>query len=112
VECSADASPFVVWEGSHERVRAALSERFGDRPPDRWGGEDVTEAYHKVRQTVFETCKRVEIALRPGEALIAHRLILHGVAPWAESETAGEDGRMICYFRSIVGDALHWLTAP
>lgn len=112
VEFSADASPFVVWEGSHEIIRAAVNERFDDLPSDQWGDEDITEVYHQMRQTVFETCKRVEIAAMPGEAFIAHRLIVHGVAPWAESATAGEDGRMICYFRPMMGGPVEWLTAP
>jgi len=112
VEFSADASPFVVWEGSHELIRRALSERFSERPPDRWGDEDLTEAYHQMRRRVFASCRRVEIPATPGEAFIAHRLVLHGVAPWAESATAGDDGRMICYFRPIIGGPLEWLTAP
>ncbi len=112
VEFSANASPFVVWEGSHEITRAVMSERFGDLPPDQWGDEDVTEVYHQLRRTVFEACERVEITARPGEAFIAHRLIVHGVAPWAEAATAGEDGRMICYFRPTMGAPAEWLTAP
>jgi hypothetical protein len=111
VEFSADASPFVVWEGSHEMIRAAVSERFAGLPPSQWGDEDITEVYHQIRQAVFERCERVEIAVKPGEAFIAHRLVLHGVAPWAETATAGEDGRMICYFRPIVGGPEEWLEA-
>jgi hypothetical protein len=112
VEFGVDAAPFVVWEGSHQMIRAAMTERFGDSPPEHWGDEDLTAAYHQVRRDVFGTCKRVEIAVRPGEAFVAHRLVLHGVAPWADSATAGEDGRMICYFRPIVGGPVEWLTAP
>ena len=112
VEFSADASPFVVWEGSHEIIRAAVNERFDGLAPDQWGDEDITDEYHQMRRTVFETCKRVEIAARPGEAFVAHRLVVHGVAPWAESATAGEDGRMICYFRPMIGGPVEWLTAP
>lgn len=112
VEFGADASPFVVWEGSHELIRRAMAERFGERPPDQWGDEDLTSAYRAMRRSVFETCKRVEIAAAPGEAFVAHRLVVHGVAPWGASATAGEDGRMICYFRPIAGGPLDWLTAP
>jgi len=112
VDVSANASPFVVWEGSHEVVRAALVERFGSLPPERWGDEDLTEAYHAVRRRVFDTCERVEIAAKRGEAYVAHRLVLHGVAPWGESASAGEDGRMICYFRPLSGGPKEWLAAP
>ncbi len=112
VEFSLDASPFVVWEGSHEVIRSDVKARFGNLPPDQWGDEDITETYHQARQRVFETCKRVEITARPGEAFITHRLALHGVAPWGESAHADEDGRMICYFRPDIGGPLEWLMAP
>ena len=112
VEFSLDASPFVVWEGSHEIIRSDVKARFGDLPPDQWGDEDITETYHQARQRVFATCKRVEITARPGEAFITHRLALHGVAPWGESAHADEDGRMICYFRPDIGGPLEWLMAP
>ena len=35
----------------------------------------------------------------PGEAVLLHRHLLHGVAPWGEVPTASADGRMIAYFR-------------
>ena len=110
VEFSADASPFVVWECSHEIVRAALKARFAGLPPERWGEQDITDAYQQVRQTVFERCGRVTIALGPGEAFIVHRLTLHGVAPWAESANAGPEGRMICYFRPELSSPSVWLS--
>ncbi len=112
VEFSADAAPFVIWEGSHEMIRAAISERFGNLPPDHWGDEDITDVYHRIRRSVFDHCKRVEIAARPGEAFVAHRLSVHGVAPWGELATAGADGRMICYFRPTIGGPVEWLRAP
>jgi len=112
LEFSPDASPFVIWEGSHEIIRAAISERLGAVPPERWGDEDVTQAYHRIRRTIFETCKRVEIFAKPGEAFVAHRLSLHGVAPWGDAATAGKDGRMICYFRPLLANPVEWLNAP
>ena len=112
VEFDAEASPFVVWESSHELIRDALAERFHGLRPEQWTREDVTEVYHEARRSVFDACKRVEIAARPGEAYVVHRLSVHGVAPWPESASAGEDGRMICYFRPEMGDPLAWLTGP
>ena len=112
VEYGSNASPFVVWEGSHEIIRSVLSERFLGLPSERWGDEDVTEVYHQARRRVFEECARVEIAARAGEAYIAHRLTVHGVAPWGGAAHAGSDGRMICYFRPESGDPLAWLNAP
>jgi len=112
VDFSADAAPFVVWEGSHETVRAELSERLAALPPDRWGDEDLTDAYHRARRNVFEQCRRVELHVEPGECFLVHRLAVHGVAPWSASAVAGEDGRMICYFRPEIGEPWSWLRLP
>ncbi|WP_424947322.1 hypothetical protein [Candidatus Spongiihabitans sp.] len=116
VDFGADASPFVVWEQSHEIIRAAFRARFKGLAPHRWGDEDVTEIYRRARRNVFAACKRVEIAVTPGQAFIVHRLAVHGVAPWGKSDgksaTSGADGRMICYFRPEIGGPLEWLSAP
>jgi hypothetical protein len=111
-ETDPGAAPLVVWEGSHEVMRQALSGALGGTPPEKWGEVDVTEAYHAARRLCFETLKRVEIAARPGESYVIHRLALHGVAPWRGSETRQ---RAIAYFRPTIdnpGDADWWLTAP
>ncbi|MBN1238905.1 MAG: hypothetical protein JXB36_10410 [Gammaproteobacteria bacterium] len=90
------AAPLVVFEGSHEIVRRALRARLGSVPPRRWADEDVTDAYVAARRECFDTCRRVPVHARPGEAYLIHRLALHGVAPWA----AGVEGeRVIAYFR-------------
>ena len=73
-----DASPFVVWEGSHELIRSALLCHFENIPADKWGDQDVTNLYKQTRDLVFQECRRVEIFAQPGEAFIAHRLIVHG----------------------------------
>jgi hypothetical protein len=112
VEFDADASPFVIWEGSQEIVRSAFLRRFEGLPPERWSDEDVTEAYQAARQQVFETCPRVEIQARPGEAFLAHRLAVHGMAPWREGAAAGADGRMIVYFRPDTFGPEEWLNNP
>lgn len=112
VECDVDASPLVVWEGSHELVRSAMQSRFGDLAEDRWGDEDITEAYHAVRQQIFAQCDRVRITARPGEVYLLHRLALHGISPWLDGAQASDDGRMICYFRPVLGGAGRWLNDP
>lgn len=109
---SADASPFVVWEGSHEIVRAAFRSFFDGEPAESWPTIDVTERYHSLRREIFGTCPRVPITARKGEAYIVHRLALHGVAPWADGAIAGPDGRMIAYFRPDIGGPEDWLMAP
>lgn len=89
------AAPMVVYEGSHEIMRAAFRDRFSGIAPQDWAGEDITDAYTAARRACFETCPRVPVHVAPGQAYIVHRLALHGVAPWA----AGNDPRMIAYFR-------------
>lgn len=112
VEFDANASPFVVWEGSHEIIRAAFVARFAGIAPQQWRAEDVTETYHAARDRVFAECSRVEIHARPGEAFLAHRLVVHGMAPWREGARASEDGRMICYFRPETLTPYDWLHDP
>lgn len=105
------ASPFVVWEGSHEIIRAALAEALADVPPQNWPRVDVTDAYHAARRRCFEVCPRVEIHGAPGDAWLVHRLALHGVAPWI---AAAAPPRMVAYFRpdGFNGAAADWLTKP
>ncbi len=112
VEFDADASPFVVWRGSHEIMRQAFRRRFDGLAPEHWGEEDVTEVYHEARAHAFESCERLEIHASPGEAFLAHRLVLHGMAPWREGASAGADGRMICYFRPDPFGPRQWLDEP
>ena len=112
VEFDAGAAPFVVWEGSHEIIREVFAERFAGVEPDLWGEEDITDVYQAVRERVFDSCERVEIHARPGQSFIAHRLVLHGMAPWCEGASAGADGRMICYFRPDPFGPYEWLHHP
>ena len=112
VETDPGASPFVIWEGSQEIMRDAFRRRFADLPPDAWGEEDITEVYQQARERVFAECQRVEIHARPGEAYLAHRLSLHGMAPWADGAAAAPDGRMIVYFRPNTFGPYEWLNNP
>ncbi|MEY4697238.1 MAG: hypothetical protein RIT14_1666 [Pseudomonadota bacterium] len=105
------ASPLVVWEGSHRVMRAGLAGVLrGD--PAGWAEVDVTEAYQAARRQVFETCRRVELPGAPGEAVVLHRLMIHGVAPWAAGAMAEEPGRMVAYFRPLLPSVEAWLTLP
>jgi hypothetical protein len=105
----ANASPFVIWEGSHGVVREAFESLFHNHSPNDWPSIDVTDGYHDVRRKIFETCQRVEIAVKPGEAYLVHRLALHGVAPWKAAQNSACKERMICYFRPETGAIEHWL---
>ena len=111
-EADAGASPVVVYEGSHEMMRERFAAFFGEAPADNWSEMDMTGAYHAARRGVFETCPRVTVPARPGEAYLIHRLALHGMAPWADGAKAGPDGRMVCYFRPETSDPGGWLSAP
>jgi hypothetical protein len=93
-------------------IRDAFVIRLAGLPPERWGEQDITEAYHAAREQVFADCKRIEIHARPGEAFLAHRLVLHGMAPWRDDAVAGADGRMICYFRPDPFGPYEWLNNP
>lgn len=107
-DASAGASPLVVWEGSHHKVAAAFRKALADIPSDAWAETDITEVYQGVRREVFETCERVELPLRPGEALLVHRFAVHGIAPWHETAVAAEEGRAVAYFRPEI-DREAWL---
>lgn len=108
-----EASPLVVWEGSHHIMRAAFTQVFEGYARDTWSEVDVTEAYQAARREVFETCRRVPVLAAPGSALVLHRLALHGVAPWEDGAKADPDGRMIAYFRPpMPGGVSAWLDLP
>lgn len=102
----AGAAPLVVWEGSHHIMREAFARAFDGVAPEHWGDVDVTGIYQDARRRVFETCRRVPVHARPGEAYVIHRLALHGVAPWSAPDGPG---RMIAYFRPLVERVADWL---
>jgi hypothetical protein len=107
-----DASPLVVWEGSHLILQAALREALAPHKPETWGDVDVTQAYTAARRRIFDTCPRIPLQVRPGEATLLHRLTLHGVAPWEAGATAPPEGRIIAYFRPLMGSVQDWLMQP
>jgi hypothetical protein len=109
---SDDAAPLVVWEGSHLIMRAVFTDILGRHPPEAWAGIDVTAAYQAARRDVFASCKRIALPASPGQAVLLHRHLLHGVAPWPSSAEATGDGRMIAYFRPEFPNLTDWLSAP
>lgn len=110
--CDAEAAPLVVWEGSPDILRDALVRALAPHPPGTWGDVDLTEAYALARRKVFETCRRVELPVLPGEATLLHRLTLHGVAPWGKAAKAPPEGRIIAYFRPLLPSVQDWLERP
>lgn len=103
----AGAAPLVVWEGSHLLMQAALSPLLSqaDDPSE----VNITDAYQAARAEVFRTCARVELPGVPGEAVILHRHLIHGVAPWRPDATAEEPGRMVAYFRPLLPSVVEWI---
>ena len=112
VEFSADAAPSVVWEGSHEIMRTALREALSGLPCGQWRDTDLTECYHRARNTVFSACSRKEIHAEPGECFLIHRLALHGIAPWGDRARSAPDGRTVCFFRPDCASPADWLNEP
>lgn len=104
-------SPLVVWEGSAAIMHTAFQDALGAHDPLQWSRIDLTEVYQAARRQCFETCRRVELPAKPGEALLLHRLALHGVAPWQGSVPCPQS-RRIAYFRPHLADPSDWLAAP
>lgn len=112
-DCDPEASPLVVWEGSHRIMHSEFQAALGHVPQEDWAGIDLTDIYQAARRKVFETCERVAVSAKPGEAYLVHRHALHGVAPWRDGAHAPEDGRMIVYFRpELPGNTRDWLELP
>lgn len=112
-QCGAGASPLTVWEGSHHIMRAAFAGALEGVPEAHWAETDLTEIYQQTRRAVFETCRRIALPAKPGEAYLVHRLALHGVAPWQAGAKAPPEGRMIVYFRpELPGGSRDWLELP
>lgn len=105
---SSDASPLVVWEGSHNIMGEYFQQAFKGIDPSSFDKIDLTETYHAARRSIFQTCPRVEVHARPGESYVIHRLALHGVAPWADRATAPKEGRMIAYLRPELKNISLW----
>ena len=103
------ASPLVVWEASHVVMQAALAKALAGHPPETWGEVDVTDAYQSARAEVFKTCNRLELPGRPGEAVVLHRHLIHGVAPWGDGATAPVEGRIVAYFRPLMRSVAAWM---
>ncbi len=112
-EASEDAAPMVLWEGSHILIRDAFELALADHPHETLHEVDITEVYQTTRREIFETCRRIELPAKPGEAYLLHRHCLHGVAPWGVTATASPDGRMIAYFRpEFAGGVAEWIKLP
>ena len=102
-----EASPLVVWPGSHRMIGRVFRRAFDGLDPQDWADIDVTDIYQATRKAVFADCPRVPVALRRGESVLLHRMLIHGVAPW---EGEAHAPRRIAYFRPLT-DPASWLSA-
>lgn len=110
-EQSAGAAPLTVWKGSHHIMTEMFAAAFAGQAPETWRDIDVTAAYQEARRVAFDRCERMALPTAPGEAVLVHRHLLHGVAPWAEGATGEAEGRMIAYVRPEFPDIADWLGA-
>lgn len=111
-DCSPDAAPLTVWEGSAPILRAALAAALAPHPPETWPKVDITDAYVAARRAVLAQCPRRDLPLRPGQAVLLDRHLLHGVSPWGAHASAPPEGRIIAYFRPLLASVADWLAAP
>jgi hypothetical protein len=109
-DSTAKEGAFVIWDGSHEVMRAAFKAAYHGVDPKNWRDLDITDAYTEARRHVFDTCTPVELAPGLGSAYVMHPLALHGVAPW---RAEGGAPRAVAYFRPdpFGGDPMRWLSA-
>lgn len=91
-----DAAPLMVWPGSHLIMGDAFRRHMQGAEPC---AIDITDIYKAARKQVFEQIKPIAIAAEPGQAMLLHRHLLHGVAPWHAGAGAPPEGRMVAYFR-------------
>ena len=105
-----EASPLVVWTGSHVLLGNALRQAVEKAGPGADPASvDVTDAYSATRAQVFAACPRAALHAPPGSAILLHRHLLHGVAPWQTTQSVPE-GRRVAYFRPLLpGGLVSWL---
>ena len=109
---TADAAPLTVWKGSHHIMTDMFAATFAGHAPETWHDGDVTDPYQEARRQVFASCERIALPTAPGEAVLVHRHLVHGVAPWGEQASGSPDGRMIAYIRPEFPSIAAWLDAP
>ncbi len=100
-----DASPLVVWPGSHVVMGDAFRAGIAGGDP---AAIDLTDIYQAARRAVFDQIDPVQVHAEPGQAILLHRHLLHGVDVWHPSAIAPPEGRMIAYFRPEFS-AAEWL---
>ncbi|MFD2738878.1 hypothetical protein ACFSUD_04795 [Sulfitobacter aestuarii] len=107
---SVQKAPLMVWPGSHLILQRAFRAAAQGRDVSQL---DLTETYHLARREVFETIAPLPLRALPGQAMLLHRHLLHGVAPWGEIEAADSAPRIVAYFRPhLDAGPQGWLDLP
>lgn len=102
-----EAAPTMVWPGSHTIMQDAIRAEIGANDPTK---VDVTDAYQAARREVFAKIDPIPMHLDVGQAMLFHRFLLHGTAPWDTADAIAPH-RMIAFFRPKFS-AAEWLNAP
>ncbi|MEM9967138.1 MAG: hypothetical protein AAF755_03455 [Pseudomonadota bacterium] len=92
------AATLTVWPGSHHLLGAVFRRALAGGTASEI---DLTEVYQQARHKLFDRIAPVRIVAAPGQAILLHRHLLHGVSPWREGDHAPPEGRMIAYFRPL-----------
>jgi hypothetical protein len=98
---------FTVWDGSHRVIGDAFRATLSRVPPEDQPMQDVTAVYTAARKRVFDSLPRRVVVAAPGEAILVHRMAIHGTAPWREPQRGTE--RMIVWFRPLLPSVKAWL---
>lgn len=102
------AAPLTIWDQSHTVMGNAL--RAALKSAQDPANTDVTATYQAARRTVFDTCDKRPLHAKPGQAILLHRHLLHGISAWADSTEKGPENRQIVYFRpECPGGVAQWL---
>lgn len=105
----AGASPTVLWEGSHRAMGPALAAALEGHESAEWPHVDITAPYQHARREVFARCARIPMPLACGEAVLLHRHLLHGIAPWELASAGSEGRRAVAWFRPQFHTLAEWL---
>lgn len=102
------AAPLAVWPGAHRRIGAALRRARAAFPDLPARDVDLTDSYQAARREVFQQERRQLVPVVPGQAILLHRHMLHGISPW--SAPPNRAGRMMAYFRPELRDFEAWFS--
>lgn len=108
-ESDAGAAPLAVWDGSHRPMQKMFDTVLAGAEDE--AAVDLAVPYQAARRAVFAECNRRLMPLAPGEAIVLHRHLVHGISPWQEGARAAPEGRISAYFRPKFSGVGLWAAA-